>query len=133
MGKRYQGEILSVYEVDYPLIIVHTGGSTGTTKGVMLSNESCNALIYQLLYSNIDFKRKGRFLNILPPFIALGLINATHLAAFTGLEVVLIPSFEPEDFPNLVLKHKPNLVMAGPIHFHMMLNSKKWKRLIYPL
>ena len=116
------------FEPNAPAIIVHTGGSTGTPKGVLLSNESCNALIYQLLNSGIELRRKGVFLNILPPFIALGIINATHLSACAGLESVLIPSFEPEDFPKLVLKYKPNLVMGGPIHFNMMLSSKEMEK-----
>lgn len=122
-AKKTAADILPVFSEGKPALIVHTGGSTGTPKGVMLSNESCNALIYQLLTSKIELRRKGVFLNLLPPFIALGIINATHLAACAGLESVLIPSFEPEDFPKLVLKHKPNLVMGGPIHFNMMLNS----------
>lgn len=124
-GRAFHNEVPCIYVPNQPALIVHTGGSTGRPKGVILSNESCNALIYQLIHSNIGFARKMVFLNILPPFIALGLINAIHLAACLGINAVLIPSFEPEDFPNLVLKHKPNVIMGGPIHFHMMLKSEK--------
>ncbi len=124
-GSAFYNDIPNIFAPNQPALIVHTGGSTGRPKGVILSNESCNALIYQLIHSNLEFKRQTVFLNILPPFIALGLINATHLVACLGIQDILIPSFEPEDFPNLVLKHKPNVIMGGPIHFHMMLKSEK--------
>lgn len=126
-GKKSVTVVPTEFDKGEAALIVHTGGSTGTPKGVMLSNESCNALIYQLLNSKIELQRKNIFLNLLPPFIALGIVNATHLAVCAGLETVLIPSFEPEDFPKLILKHKPNLVMGGPIHFNIMINSKEMK------
>ena len=127
-GKEFTETIPDIFEAGQLAVICHTGGSTGTPKGVMLSNESCNALIYQLLYTNYGFRRNRTFLNILPPFIALGLINATHLALCAGIQSILIPSFEPEDIPNLIMKHKPNIFMGGPIHFNMMLNDPKMQK-----
>lgn len=126
-GKDYNGEVPLIFLPNQPAVIVHTGGSTGKPKGVILSNESCNALIYQLIHSNFEFERQKVFLNFLPPCIALGLINATHLSMCLGMIAEMIPALMPEDFPNLVLKHKPNMIMAGPIHFHLMLKDEKMK------
>lgn len=124
LGKRSKSTLSEVFEEDNPAVIVHTGGSTGVPKGVVLSNENFNALIYQQMYSNMGFQRQKKFLNILPPFIALGLDNAMHLSACLGLESILIPTFEPEDFPKLIMKHKPNIVLGGPIHWNILMNSK---------
>lgn len=116
-----------VYEKDKLAVVVHTGGSTGTPKGVMLSNENFNALIYQLKYNGMNFRRGQRFLNILPPFIALGLDNAMHLAACLGIEQILIPAFEPEQIPGLIKKYKPNILLCGPIHCNEILRSEVLK------
>ncbi len=124
LGKKYTGEVPNIYEPNAPAVIVHTGGSTGTPKGVILSNENFNSLIYQQMYSNMGFERNKKFLNILPPFIALGLNNAMHLSACLGLESIMIPSFEPEDFPKLIMKYKPNIVLGGPIHWNIVMNSE---------
>ena len=124
LGLKSEKKVEEIFEPNTPAVIVHTGGSTGIPKGVILSNENFNALIYQQMYSNMGFERNKKFLNILPPFIALGLNNAMHLSACLGLESILIPAFEPEDFPKLILKHKPNIVLGGPIHWNIMMNSK---------
>lgn len=128
LGKEYHETLPNEFEPGKMAVICHTGGSTGFPKGVMLSNENCNALIYQLLYTNYGFKRQQTFLNILPPFIALGLINAMHLALCAGIQSILIPSFEPEDIPRLIMKHRPNIFMGGPIHFNMMLHDQKMQK-----
>lgn len=127
-ARAYTESIPDEFEAEQAAVVCHTGGSTGIPKGVMLSNESCNALIYQLLYTNYGFQRNKTFLNILPPFIALGLINATHLALCAGIHSILSPSFEPEDIPKLIMKHKPNIFMGGPIHFNMMLNDPNMEK-----
>ena len=118
-------EVESVYEPNKLASIVHTGGTTGTPKGVMLSNEQMNGLIYQMCYGYNEFKRGQRFLNFMPPFIALGINNSTHLSACLGLYSVMIPSFEPEDMPNLLLKYKPNIFLCGPTHLSLIMRNEK--------
>ncbi len=112
--------VASVFEPDKGCIIVHTGGTTGTPKGVVLSNENFNGLIYQLLNNDVGLERGLTFLNILPPFVAMGLDDGLHLAACAGIYQYLIPTLKPEDFPGLVMKYKPNLILCGPVHCEMM-------------
>lgn len=124
--KNFKAE--TVYEKNKLAAIVHTGGTTGTPKGVKLTNEQLNGLIYQMMYGYKEFKRGQVFLNFMPTFIALGLNNSTHLAACFGLHSIMIPSFEPEDMPELLIKYKPNIFLCGPMHLPIIMRNEKVKK-----
>ena len=122
-------DTVTVFEPNTIASIVHTGGTTGKPKGVMLSNEDMNGLMYQMIYGyDEEFHRGQRFLNFLPPFIALGLNNATHLSACFGLNSIMIPSFEPEEMPDLILKHKPNIFLCGPTHLSLIMKNENMQK-----
>ncbi len=113
------------YDKERPLLIVHTGGTTGKPKGVMLSDYALNALGIQVL-----FKRNGkdeRFLNIMPPFIAYGYGYGTHTPLCAGLEVVLIPQFDPQKFGRLILKYKAQHMAGVPLHYQGLIKDPKMK------
>lgn len=115
------------YNRNRPVAIVHTGGTTGKAKGVLLSNYSLNAAAHQCRYCGFDFKEKDKWLNIMPPFIAYGIGNGLHLPLICGMEVVLIPQFDPKKFDQLLIKHKPNHMVGVPSHYENIIHSKKMK------
>ena len=113
------------YEENRPVVIVYTGGTTGKSKGVVLSNDNLNAASYQCETCGFDFQRQHVWLNIMPPFIAYGVGNGLHLPLALGMEVVLIPSFDPNKFDKLLLKYHPNHVTGVPTHYDSIVKSKK--------
>lgn len=113
------------YEKDKAVVIVHTGGTTGVPKGVMLSNDNINIATYDCMYAGFDFQREDKWLNIMPPFIAYGVGNGLHLPLIKGMEVILIPQFNPEEFDKLLCKYKPNHMTGVPSHYQSLLHSKK--------
>ena len=113
------------YEKDFCCVIVHTGGTTGMPKGVMLSNENVNALVLQSILTDIDMKREHTWMDIMPPFIAYGIGMGLHLPLVIGMETILIPSFEAEKFDELLLKHKPIHMVGVPSYWGVIINSKK--------
>ena len=108
-------------------VIVHTGGTTGTPKGVMLSNDNLNCSAFQCINSAIDFKREHNWIDIMPPFIAYGVGNGLHLPLVTGAEVVLIPAFDPNEFDALLMKYRPVHMVGVPSHYEAIINSTKLK------
>ena len=111
-------------------IIVHTGGTTGKSKSVMLSHNAINAVsfqYYKCLMKSIRVAGEDKFLDIMPPFIAYGLGYGVHLPLCAGIVSVLIPKFEPENFAKLVLKHKPQDVAGAPSHFLTLMKDKRMK------
>lgn len=74
-GKGHVVDIPS-YTKNKCCLIVHTGGTTGIPKGVMLSNENLNALVIQSIDTKINMQRTHTWLDIMPPFIAYGFAPA---------------------------------------------------------
>ena len=125
LGKTYLGEIDCDYEENMPVVIVHTGGTTGEPKGVLLTNENFNTMAITQEISGFNLQEKDKFLTFLPPFIAYCLVNAIHDPLYLGFENILVPKFDAKDFPNLMYKYKPNHVLAGPILWDYFIKDEK--------
>ena len=117
----------SSYKKDTCCVIVHTGGTTGTPKGVMLSNENLNASTVQCDLSGFDFRRKHKWLGVMPPFIAYGIGNGLHLPLCKGMILIVLPKFDPAKYDRLLLKYKPNHIAGVPSHYNTIVHSKKMK------
>lgn len=124
--KKYNREkaVACKYEADYPVTIVRTGGTTGKSKGVVLSNDNINCGAFQCEYCGLDFSDKGTWLDIMPPFIVYGVGNGLHLPLSMGMKVILMPKFEPTQFDRILLKYKPNYMAGVPSHWGYIVNSK---------
>lgn len=116
--------IVNEYQEDMPLTIVHTGGTTGIPKGVLLSHDGFNAMAWQYKYSGLDLQAKHRFMNMMPPFIAYGL-DMIHMPLVMGQRVDIVSTFNPKKFDRLVLKYKPNHFAGVPSHLAGLKDSKK--------
>lgn len=113
------------YQKNTCCVIVHTGGTTGMPKGVMLSNENMNASVVQCCCSGFDFKRGHRWLGIMPPFIAYGIAVGIHLPLVKGMTLTIIPKFDPDTYGKLLLKYMPNHIAGVPSHYSGIIKSKK--------
>ncbi|MBQ0135366.1 MAG: long-chain fatty acid--CoA ligase, partial [Oscillospiraceae bacterium] len=114
------------YKENKPVAIIYTSGTTGVPKGAQLTHDSINAVAFQYRYP-FPYNRGDRFLDIMPPFIAYGLSCGIHMPLTLGLTLVIIPAFVPEEFPNYILKYKPNFFMGVPAHFEYIVTSEKMK------
>lgn len=113
------------YTRDSCCVIVHTGGTTGLPKGVMLSDDNLNALVLQSILTEINMKREHTWMDIMPPFIAYGIGMGICLPLVIGMETILIPSFDPKKFDELLIKHKPMHMVFVPSYWGTIVNSKK--------
>lgn len=127
IGKDTEPTIVE-YKKNTPCVIVHTGGTTGIPKGVMLSDDNMNAAALQAYRCGFDFKREHRWLNIMPPFIAYGVGNGLHLPLIVGMEVILIPSFNPDKFVDLLNKYNPNHIAGVPSHYGNIIRNPKFQK-----
>ena len=63
---------------DDPAVILYSGGTTGTTKGIVLTNGNFNALGQQIIATNPMFRPGDRMLAAMPLFHGFGLGVCVH-------------------------------------------------------
>lgn len=107
--------------------IVHTGGTTGTSKCVMLCDDNYNNLAFEFGHCKIKFERGQRFLNVMPPFIAYGFGVGVHLPLASGVTCVIVPQLQPEQLGALLLRYKPAHMAGVPAHYQILMKDKKMK------
>lgn len=124
-GNEYRLTTEERYVPNRPVVIEHTGGTTGLPKGVVLTNENINSVALQSVLTDIDMKREHNWLDIMPTFIAYGVGMGLHLPLTIGMETILIPQFDPKKFDELLLKYKPIHMVGVPSYWGTIIQSKK--------
>ena len=108
---------------DLPAVILHSGGTTGTPKEIVLTNRGFNSLGTQALIVLKDVGVNDRVLAILPVFHAFGLGVCVHVTFCLGACSVLIPRFEAAKFTKLMKKHRPSMVFGVPTLYEALINA----------
>lgn len=109
---------------DDPALILQSGGSTGTPKGIVLSNGNINASTIAALNAYPDLCKDDRILGIMPIFHGFGLEVSINDAFCCGAEVVLIPTFKASKFHELLIKHKPTVLVGVPTLFEALTTNE---------
>lgn len=115
------------YVGDATVAITYTGGTTGFPKGVMLTNDSLNAVAFNFIHAGIIHEKGHRFLGIMPIFSSYGLVCGIHMPLTLGLELALIPRFYPNKMGEYVKKYKPEHMIATPAFYEILIDSEEMK------
>ena len=127
-GARYHGPFHVVRKSEDPAVILYSGGTTGTMKGILLSNMNFNALSQQIIATNPMFKPGDKMLAVMPIFHGFGLGVCIHSMLASGGRCLLIPRFNPESYAKLLKKHKPNFIAGVPTLYEALLRIKSLDR-----
>ena len=110
---------------DTPAVILHSGGSTGIPKGIVLSNGNFNAATMQAERALPDLDKTDIILAIMPIFHGFGLSVSITDAFAVGAKVVLIPTFKASEFDKLLTKHKPSVLVGVPTLFEALTTNSR--------
>ena len=110
-------------------VILHSGGTTGTPKDIMLSNYGFNAFGMQAIITLSDVSVGDKILAILPIFHGFGLGVCIHVSFCFGACSVLIPLFDSKKFGNILKKYKPTMLFGVPTLYEALINSQGAEKL----
>lgn len=113
--------------MDHACVVVHTGGTTGSPKGVMLTDRNFNTIAKQFKTYEFLCHRGQTLMNIMPPFIAYGFACGIHLPLTLGIKVVIIPNADASKLGSLVLKYKPQHMFGVPTHYQQLATDPRLK------
>ena len=123
-GSSYYEDYGSTRKKDDTAVILYSGGTSGSPKGIKLTNLSFNALAYQAHYMCDPSKKGDSVLSIMPIFHGFGLGVCIHTPLHIGMKCILIPTFKPNKLINIIRKTKPSFLVGVPTLFEALYNSK---------
>ena len=106
---------------DDPAVILYSGGTTGTTKGIVLTNKNFNAMSQQVLAANPMFRVGDRMLAAMPLFHGFGLGVCMHTMLAVGGRCILIPRFTAKSYAKQIVKYRCNFIAGVPTLYEALL------------
>jgi long-chain acyl-CoA synthetase len=104
-----------------PAVILYSGGTTGTTKGIELTNRNFNALAKQIVAVNQMFAPGDKMLAAMPIFHGFGLGVCIHSMLANGGRCILVPRFTAKSYAGLITKYKCNFIAGVPTLYEALL------------
>ncbi len=120
-GKSYTGSYKAKRVGADPAVILYSGGTTGTTKGIVLTNLNFNALSQQVVAANQMFRPGDKMLAAMPIFHGFGLGVCIHTMLTQGGRCILVPKFTPKSYAKDLVKNRCNFIAGVPTLYEALL------------
>ena len=105
-------------------VVLFSGGTTGTTKGIMLSDLNFNALAWQTANMANEEVNHAKMLAAMPVFHGFGLGVCIHTMMYMGGTSILVPRFNVKSYANLIRKTRPNFIAGVPTLFEAITRNR---------
>ncbi len=110
-------------DLDDTAVILFSGGTTGVSKGVELTNRNFNCLAFQTVeMSHYDVKNMS-MLAAMPMFHGFGLGVCVHTLLAVGGRSILVPQFNAKEYCKLIKTQKPNFIAGVPTLFEAICSN----------
>lgn len=124
LGERINEYLPKAEENDEMAVLLHSGGTTGVPKEIMLSNRNFNSFGMQSVLTLRNVSVGDRILAILPIFHGFGLGVCVHVCFCFGACSVLIPKFKADEFGSILKKQKPTMIFGVPTLYEGLLKAE---------
>ena len=127
LGHDYKIKIDIPYEPDTPAVMVYSSGSTGASKGILLTNDGINATITNYRTHSFSYERGDTFLQMIPVWFSTGIVLSVLMPLTFGITVIPEPKFSKESFEKDLIRYKPNLTLTATSLWQYAINTPKMK------
>lgn len=104
-------------------VILYSGGTSGKTKGILLSSLNFNALAVQTIAMDTNFIPGDKMLAVMPIFHGFGLGIGIHTFLALGGRCILVPRFNAQTYAKLLMKERPNYIAGVPTLYEALLRN----------
>lgn len=108
-------------------VLQYTGGTTGISKGAMLTHYNLYSNSMQTDHFFIGEEKKQLTLTVLPLFHVYGMTSCMNLAMAAGTTLILVPRFVPEEVAKIIAEYKPTFFPGVPTMFIALKNCPEFK------
>lgn len=123
-----QKQLSSKFNGDELAVLIHSGGTTGVPKTVMLSNRALNAsAMYTGEVIGGETERTDGFLMVLPLFHGFGLGVCMHTVLCKNTNAVLVPKFNAKKTVKIIEKENVTFFAGVPAMYAKLMNISKFK------
>jgi long-chain acyl-CoA synthetase len=117
--------------MDDVAVLQYTGGTTGVSKGAMLTHRNLSYNVQQAgaWFTNLE-RGKDLWLSCLPFFHAFGMTVSMNVPVYAGCGMVLMPN--PGDYPRLIksiARHRVTVFPGVPAQFNAINNRRGIEKL----
>ena len=113
IGSSYKDAVDVPYERDTAAVMVYSSGSTGASKGILLTNDGILATNYYRNLPPDPVDRQKTFLQMIPIWFSTGIVISIMIPLINGCSVILEAKFSKELFAKDLIKYKPNMTLAA--------------------
>ncbi len=124
LGDNYDGNVFVKRSSEDDAVILHSGGTTGTPKSIVLSNRSFTCINEQAKVCFPTLYPGDTMLSILPLFHCFGLVVCLYAPLCLGVTCILVPQFDAKRFDKLLNKYKPTVITGVPTLYEALLKNK---------
>jgi len=111
--KKKQFSIAAVCDYEKLAVLIYSGGTTGISKGIMLSERAIVANAWQV-GSWVKTNKHDSFLTVLPLFHGFGMNICMNVPLIYGGTIILFPSFKAKDVVQAIVRYKPSFFAGVP-------------------
>jgi len=103
-------------------VILYSGGTTGRSKGVMLSSMNFNCLGMQAIVQG-PIAPGDSMVTVLPVFHGFGLGICVHSVLLGAAECILVPRFEAGSVASIIKSKRPQFIAGVPTLYEALISN----------